>query len=524
MIELFDSTLRDGAQGEGISYTVRDKLQILAALDEFGIDYVEAGNPFSNPKDAEFFALAAGMSLRNARLTAFGSTRRRNLTPDEDPGLASLLASGAPCAAIFGKSDRLQAERVLGVTAEENLELIHSTVAYLKARMEEVIFDAEHFFDAYAADPAYAMAVLSAAADAGADGITLCDTRGGSLPAHIASVTAAAVKAFGSRCSIGIHTHDDMGLAVAGAMAAADAGAKLVQGTFNGIGERCGNCDLSTLIPNLALKCGTPCGRGGIRLEALTGTARHIAELTNASLRKGKPYVGKSAFAHKGGMHIDATEKLEGAYEHVDPALVGNKRRLLLSEVAGKTTIFEKMKSFAPDVDRSSPEIARAVETLKEYEHAGYQFEAADASFELLVRKKIFGWKPPFTVVLYKATDDFPSTDGKLQAGAMIQVEVDGVSETAASLGNGPVNALDLALKRALTVFYPAIADVRLTDFKVRVLESNSTTAARVRVLIESADNIRTWTTVGVSNDIIEASFIALSDALEYKILQENHE
>ncbi len=521
IIEIFDSTLRDGAQGEGISYSVQDKLHILRALDEFGMDYIEAGNPASNPKDAEFFEKARRESLQTAKLVAFGSTRRRNLSAEEDGGLSSLLSAETPTVAIFGKAHLLHAQKVLGVDASENLDIVATTVAFLRERTDEIIFDAEHFFDGYAYDASHALAVLAAAFDAGADAVTLCDTNGGALPDTIASVTAAVKAKFPNK-RIGIHTHDDAGLAVANALMAISAGASIVQGTFNGMGERCGNCDLSIIIPNLTLKCNMQCGKNSpVKMNTLMETARRISDIGNNTIRHTKPYTGKSAFAHKGGMHIDANEKLPGCYEHIDPALVGNKRRLLLSEMSGRSTIVEKARSIMPTLSRTSPETALITERLKELEHEGYQFEAADASFELLTRKLAMNYRPHFNVVLYKSTDDFPSTDGKLQASAMIQIEVDGKTEMAASLGNGPVNALDAALKRALSVFYPVLSDVTLTDFKVRVIESNSTTAAKVRVLIESTDSHRVWTTVGVSSDIIEASFEALCDAMEYKLFIE---
>lgn len=517
-IEIFDSTLRDGAQGEGISYSVQDKLNILRALDEFGVDLVEAGNPASNPKDAEFFRRAVALPLKTSRIVAFGSTRRRQFSPSDDPSLESLLASGSSAAAIFGKAHRLHAEKVLCVTPDENLELVYSTLEYLRPRLELVIFDAEHFFDGYLYDREYAMSVVKSAFDSGADRVVLCDTNGGRLPDEIHEITRDIVTRFKGR-DIGIHAHDDCGLAVANTLAAVSVGATQVQGTFTGVGERCGNCDLSVIIPNLTLKCNMVCGKKSpVKLPLLCETARLIYDISNVAANPNKPYTGKSAFAHKGGMHIDAMEKLEGAYEHIDPSLVGNKRRLLLSEVAGRSTIIEKTKSILPGLERTSPETALIMSTLKELELEGYQFEAADASFELLTKRLLKQSKPHFRVVFYKVTDDFPSTDGKLQSGAMIQVEVDGRTETTASLGNGPVNALDLALKRALTVFYPVLADVTLTDFKVRVIESNSTTAAKVRVLIESTDKHRVWTTIGVSHDVIEASFNALCDALEYKL------
>lgn len=519
MIEIFDSTLRDGAQGEGISYSVQDKLYILKALDEFGVNYIEAGNPGSNPKDAEFFKLASKMTLRNSKLAAFGSTHRKGVSPSEDRSLECLLRAETECAVIFGKAHKLHAEKVLSVTPNENLELIFSSLEYLKKHTNELIFDAEHFFDGYIYDREYSLNTIKGAIDGGADCVTLCDTNGGTLPAKIAEITAEVKKAFPT-LKIGIHTHDDSGLAVANAMAAVDSGAILIQGTFTGIGERCGNCDLSIIIPNLILKCNRECGKN-LNLSSLRQTARRISDISNVATRPTKPYIGKSAFAHKGGMHIDAIEKLDGCYEHIDPSLVGNKRRLLLSEVSGRSTIVEKAKAFVPNLERSSPETAKIMEKLKNMEHDGWQFEAADASFELLTRRLVCDYKPHFNVLLYKATDDFPSTDGKLQSGAMIQVSVGDKTETTASLGNGPVNALDIALKKALTVFYPVISDVTLTDFKVRVIEANSTTAAKVRVLIESTDTKKVWTTVGVSNDVIEASFNALCDALEYKLAME---
>lgn len=516
--EIFDSTLRDGAQGEGISFSVRDKLLIMKALDDFGVDYIEAGNPGSNPKDAEFFRRAKEYTLKNAKLCAFGATHRKNTAPEDDPAIASLLESGAACIAVFGKSHLLHAEKVLGVTAEQNLSMITETVAYLKKNGTEVIFDAEHFFDGYAYNKEHALASVAAAFEGGADCVTLCDTNGGSLPDYIADVTADVCAAFPGK-RIGIHTHDDSGLGVANSIYAVKAGASMVQGTFIGNGERCGNCDLSTLIPTLSLKCGVTCGKKSpVKLDTLMETSRRISDISNIATRPTKPYTGKSAFAHKGGMHIDALEKVDGAYEHIDPKLVGNKRRLLLSEVSGRSTVTELARQVVPTLDRTSPEAALITERLKELEYEGYQFEAADASFELLIRKTVGDYKPHFNVILYKTTDDFPSSGGKLQASAMVQVEVGGLSETAASLGNGPVNALDAALKRALTAFYPVLSEVKLTDFKVRVLEANSTTAAKVRVLIESTDSHKVWTTVGVSHDIIEASFIALADALEYKL------
>ncbi len=517
-VAVFDSTLRDGAQGEGISYSVQDKLGILSALDEFGVDYIEAGNPGSNPKDAAFFNAASKRPLKNAKLTAFGATRRKFVPADEDPQLACLVSAGTPAAAVFGKAHRLHAERVLSVPPDENLAMVADSVAYLKKRHREVIFDAEHFFDGAAYDLEYALSVVRAAAAAGADYVTLCDTNGGALPDRIAELTKLVRKTFPT-LALGIHTHDDAGLAAACALSAVDAGCTMVQGTFTGIGERCGNCDLSILVPDLVLKRGIPCGlTRPVKLSSLMETARRISDISNVVTRPNKPYTGKSAFAHKGGMHIDAMEKLPGAYEHIDPSAVGNERRFLVSEVAGRSTIVEKLRSIEPGLERDSSETKLIMDWLKRMEKDGYSFEAADASFQLATKKLLHGYKPHFKVILYKSTDDFPYANGEMRSAAMIHIEVDGRTETTASLGNGPVNALDLALRKALTVFYPILSEVTLTDFKVRVIEANSTTAAKVRVLIESTDSRNVWTTVGVSDDIIEASFNALCDSIEYKL------
>ncbi len=517
VIEIFDSTLRDGAQSEGISFSVKDKLYIMQALDEFGVDYIEAGIPGSNPKDAEFFSLAKHTHLETSKLCAFGATRRKGSTAENDAGLANLLSSGASYVSIFGKSHLRHSEAVLGVSGEENLDMVITTVEYLKKHLDEVIFDAEHFFDGFEYSPEYAMSVIDAAFSGGADSVTLCDTNGGTLPDRIAEITKIVTNKYPGR-RIGIHTHDDCGLGAASAMFAINAGATLLQGTFLGIGERCGNCDLGIVIPNLEIKSGIKCGKSGVKLESLTKISRRIGEISGTHISSRKPYIGKSAFAHKGGMHIDAMEKMDGAYEHINPEYVGNKRRFLPSEVSGKATVSALAAHTLADRKLSSDEVELITKTLKNLEHEGYQFEAADASFELLCRKTVCDYKPHFNVIMFKTTDDFPSTDGKLQASAMVQIEVDGQTETSAALGNGPVNALDAALKRALTSFYPVLAEVTLTDFKVRVLEANSTTAAKVRVLIESTDSKKVWTTVGVSADIIEASLTALADAFEYKL------
>jgi 2-isopropylmalate synthase len=516
--EVFDSTLRDGAQAEGISFSVRDKLNIARALDAFGVDYIEAGNPGSNPKDIEFFEKMRGVPLQHAKLCAFGSTRRKGIKVEDDANVVSLLAADTPAVAIFGKSWLLHVREILGATDEENLALVYDTIAFFKARGREVIFDAEHFFDGYFDNAEYALQVLDAAKRGGADVLCLCDTNGGTMPSDIIS-TVAAVAARFPDTRIGIHCHDDAGCAVANTILAVEAGAAHVQGTFIGYGERCGNADLSVVIPDLMLKKGYP--SPGVDLTALKPTAARVAEISNVSIRKSKPFTGASAFAHKGGMHVDGVLKLPRSFEHIEPERVGNARRFLASEVSGRSTVIEKVKAYAPDLRKNSPEIARIIESLKDLEHQGYQFEAADASFELLVRRLLGRFTPHFSLVLYRTTGESPAPDGEMPCSAMVCVNVDGREETTAAMGNGPVNALDLAIRKALSVFYPQLADMWLTDYKVRVLEADSATAARVRVLIESTDGARVWTTVGVSTDIIEASWRALVDSIEYKLTRD---
>ncbi len=513
-IEILDSTLRDGAQGEGISFSVNDKIHIVKTLDNLGVDYIEAGNPGSNPKDLEFFERASKLLLKRSKLCAFGSTRRHGVAPSEDANIKSLLAASTPVVVIFGKSSDLHVREILKISPEENLQMVRDTVEYLKQNSKEVIFDAEHFFDGYFSSPEYAMSVLRAAAEGGADALVLCDTNGGTLPLDIEKITRQVVGVFPDR-KIGIHCHNDTDCAVANSMLAVGAGALHVQGTLIGIGERCGNANLSAIIPNLVLKRGYDCAAD---LLLLSETAGKIAEISNTPLGGGRPYVGSGAFAHKAGMHIDGVLKLPKSFEHIDPSAVGNKRRFLMSEVSGRSTVLNKVKNFISGLDKDSAEISAILEKLKEMEHYGYHFEAADASFELLVKRVLGMYRPSFRIVLYKTMGEFPFPEGGMPASATVKVEVDGKEEITAVMGEGPVNALDLALRKALVVFYPAIRNMRLIDYKVRVLEQNSSTAARVRVLIETADENSTWTTVGVSNDILEASLIALVDSFEYKL------
>ena len=515
-ISILDSTLRDGAQGEQISFSLQDKINILRILDAFGVDYIEAGTPASNPKDLEFFAVASKIPLKNTRLCAFGSTRRRGRTIDQDEYVQALLDAGTPAVSIVGKASETHARHVLQATIDENLSMISDTVRFFKSKGKQVIFDAEHFFDGFLESPDFALASISAAFESGADIVCLCDTNGGRTPTEIIGTVRKTIASFPSM-RIGIHCHDDSGCAVANSMVAVEAGVSHVQGTFLGCGERCGNADLSVLIPNLLLKKGCSCKI--TNLEQLCSTARSIAEIANIAVPGNRPYIGNSAFAHKGGMHIDATLKFRQAFEHISPDAVGNHRRFLLSEMAGRSTLLEKIGHISPKLTKDSPELAAIVEKLKELEFEGYQFEAAEASLELLARRVLGLHKPHFSLVQYKTIDEYPAPNGKEQASAMIEVGVGGKIEVTAALGNGPVNALDQALRNALKVFYPQLDKVHLTDYKVRVLNTESATAAKVRVLIETSDGKRTWNTVGVSTDIIEASWLALADSIEYQLI-----
>ncbi len=520
-ISVLDSTLRDGAQGEDISFSVSDKLHIVEQLDAFGLDYIEAGNPGSNPKDLEFFAKVGDRQLETAQLCAFGATRRYGIAVEDDANVKSILAANTPVVVIFGKSSSLHVTEILRTTHEENLRMIEDTVAYFKGLGKTVIYDAEHFFDGYYSEgeaSAYALETLKAAAKADADVIVLCDTNGGMLPHQIYSATSEVITMLGDSTPVGIHAHNDSGCAVANSIAAVEAGATHVQGTFIGFGERCGNADLSTILPALKVKMGLDVYGD---LPRLAETAGAIAEISNVIMPNSKPYVGVSAFSHKAGMHADGVLKNPISFEHIDPATVGNERRFLVSEVAGRGGVLERVKAFAPKLTKSSPELAAILERLKEMEHKGYQFEAADASFELMAKKVLGTYTPHFKVTFYKTMGEFPAGSDDLPSTATIEIEVDGRAEIAAAKGHGPVHALDIALRKALTVFYPQLNDMQLTDYKVRVLEQKAATAAQVRVLIESSDAHTSWTTIGVSDDILEASFLALVDSLEYKLAKE---
>lgn len=513
----YDSTLRDGAQAQGVSFSVEDKLKIVQKLDDLGIAYIEAGNPGSNPKDLEFFARVGALQLRHARIIAFGSTRKVGIKAEDDRNLQSLLQANTAAVAIFGKSWDYQVTVILRTTLDENLRMIGDTIRYLKQQGKEVVFDAEHFFDGYKANADYAMQTLAAAAGAGADTLCLCDTNGGTFPDEIAAITRAVAERFDVQ--IGIHCHNDSELAVANSVAAVQAGATQVQGTINGIGERCGNANLVSIIPNLQLKLGMDCIPPEC-MPQLTATARFVSEVANVAFNDKAPYVGNDAFSHKGGMHIDAVSKNPVSYEHIDPRQVGNTRHILVSEVAGRSALLAKMKSIDASLDKDSAETKRILEHLKALEHEGYQFESAESSFHLLVCKLLGKYRPFFDLKEYKVIVNEPSLNG-INSSAMIKIAVDGQEEITAAEGDGPVNALDQAMRRALERFYPAIREVKLTDYKVRVLDSDKASAAKVRVLIESADQHESWTTVGVSTDIIDASWRALTDSIEYKLMRD---
>ncbi len=518
-ISLFDCTLREGVQTGGISLSVEDKLKIAKALDDVGVAYIEAGNPASNPKDLDFFERAASLSLKNAKLVAFGSTRRAGGAVSRDAGVKNLLRAQTDVVSVFGKAWDFHVEHILQAPLYENLNMIYDTICYLKEHQKTVIFDAEHFFDGYQKNREYALKSLEAAYWAGADAIVLCDTNGAALPDEVFDAVSFVVQKYGKM--VGIHCHDDCGMAVANSVMAVRAGATQVQGTFTGCGERCGNANLATVIGNLQTRMGMDVI--GPRLKKLTAASRYIADTANLALPDGAPYVGKNAFAHKGGMHIDAVCKMPRSFEHVAPEAVGNRRQLLVSEVSGKAAVFNKVQALFPDLDiqKDSPDIAAITKRLKELERRGYQFEGAEGSVELVIRKIIGKYNPVFALNRFRILSEQESVGKDNLTTALISIRVDGRDEITAEEGNGPVNALDKALRKAMEVFYPQIADVKLLDYKVRVIDQDAT-ASTVRVLIESTDGADRWTTVGVSSDILKASWIALVDSLEYKIIKDS--
>jgi len=511
---IYDTTLRDGAQSEGISFSVEDKIEIIKKLDAFGIDFVEGGWPSSNPKDSELFKLAPGLKLSKTKLTAFGSTCKHGTAADKDVGLKALADSCAEYVCIFGKSWDFHVTDALKIPLADNLKMVEDSVRYLTKKGKKVIFDCEHFFDGYKNNKAYAVDVVKAAVKGGAEWVVLCDTNGGSLPADVAAATKDVIDSV--KANVGIHCHNDSDLAVACSLAAVESGARMVQGTINGIGERCGNANLCSIMPDLAIKMGYDIG--SIDLTKLTALSGFVGETANMSPHPGLPYVGERAFAHKGGMHVSALSRDPKTYEHVSPEKVGNKRKILISDMSGKASISAKLKEFGiSGEDKDSKEILRRI---KDLEAKGYQFEGAEASFELLVKRFRHDFVPPFDVVGFRLYIDEVGENDILSEASVKVADRHGNIEHTASDGDGPVNALDGALRKALARFYPVLNTIRLTDYKVRVLDEKAATAATVRVLIRSTDGKDSWTTVGVSPNVIEASLLALVDSMEYAILK----
>jgi 2-isopropylmalate synthase len=511
-VKLYDTTLRDGMGGHGMSLSVGEKLKVVEALDRLGVQFIEAGFPSSNPKEAEFFERLAEVELSTSTIAAFGMTRRGGVAAAEDPALETLVGSFAPVVCLVGKSWRLHLEKVIRVSEAENLAMIRDSIAFCRGAGKRAIFDAEHFFDGYRDDPGFALECVRAAADAGAENVTLCDTNGGSLPGFVGEATAAVVDALGDDVEVGIHTHNDAECAVANSLAAVEAGARLVQGTVNGYGERCGNANLASILPALQLKMGFDVVTAE-QLAGLTGTAHYLDELCNMAADPDQAYVGRNAFAHKAGMHAAGVAADASTFEHLDPAQVGNDREILASELSGKATIRSQAQQAGLELDDEAA--VRAVERLKEREHRGYHYEAAPASFELLLRHEAGSYAPLFKLESFRVTTE-KRTDGRVETEATIKVEVDGERYVRVAEGNGPVNALDKALRAAIVDRHPHLAEIELTNYKVRILDETHGTDAVTRVLLDSSDGEREWGTIGVSENIIEASWEALVDSLEY--------
>ncbi|MCX6970801.1 MAG: citramalate synthase [Verrucomicrobia bacterium] len=510
-VTIYDTTLRDGTQGTGISFSVLDKIRVAEKLDSFGVDYIEGGWPGSNPRDVAFFAEAANRTWKHAKIAAFGSTRRGGVSVETDSQVRTLLEANTPVVTIVGKTWLLHVTEVLGVSPEENLAMIADTVAFLKKNGREVFYDAEHFFDSYREDSEYSTRTLAAAKNAGADLLVLCDTNGGTLSDEVARITGEVIQALG--CPVGIHTHNDCGLGVANALAAVAVGACQVQGTINGYGERVGNCNLTTLIPTLQAKKGIQVVPD---LRRLREVSRFVDELANVPQDIRAPYVGGAAFTHKGGLHVHAVQKLARSYEHIDPALVGNAQTILVSDMSGQSNILAKTAELGFEFQKGSAEVAAILRHVKDSEAAGYEFEAADASFDLLVRRTLGRHQPLFELKEYHCSFRRSALHGFTTCEATVKIRINGVSEYTVDEGDGPVNALDAALRKALRPFYSWIDDLRLADYKVRIVDGARGTAARTRVLIVSTDGSSTWGTVGVSDNIIEASWLALVDSFEF--------
>jgi len=517
-IFIYDTTLRDGTQGEEVTLSAEDKVRIAKKLDDFGIHYIEGGWPGSNPKDERFFELAKQIDFKNARLTAFSSTRHARLRTEEDDNIHALLKAETQTVTIFGKAWDLHATRILGVSLDENLNMIEDTVAYLKQQDRQVIFDAEHFFDGFKNNPEYALKAIGAAERGGADVIVLCDTNGGSMPDEVSAIMKQ-VKML-HQTALGIHTHNDCGLALANSLVAVQNGASVVQGTINGYGERCGNADLISVVGNLHFKLGASCvSEKSVR--QLTELSRFVSEVANIPPQKQRPFVGKSAFAHKGGVHVSAVLKVPEAYEHISPEQVGNRRRILVSDLSGRSNIDFKSEEMGIKLGGNGYDSEKIVQEIKRLEDEGYQFDAAEGSLELLIKKVTGQFKEPFFLESLRVTTE-KNRDRSGSSQATIKIAVGDEYEITAAEGDGPVNALDNALRKALTKFFPQISEMALVDFKVRVIDASDATAAKVRVQIESRDAREIWSTIGVSENVIEASWQALVDSVQYKLLKDS--
>lgn len=515
-IQIYDTTLRDGCQSEDVSLTIEDKLQIAERLDDLGISYIEGGWPGSNERDAAFFKEVKRLKLRNARIAAFGATRRANVRAAADRNLQLMLSAETPVACVVGKTWDLHVREALRISLNANLEILHDTIAYLKKHVDEVIFDAEHFFDGYALNPEYALACIKAVSDAGVDLISLCDTNGGRLPHEIEETTKAAAAAVSS--PVGIHCHNDSEVAVANTIAAVRSGAVQVQGTINGFGERCGNANLVSIIANLQLKLGYQCVPPE-KLKTLQETSMLVYELANITPHLRQPYVGRAAFTHKAGLHVSGIQRNVRTYEHIDPAAVGNDRHVVLSELSGRANILYKTREFGVDAEFTNEQIETLLEELKRLESLGYTFDGADASFELLMLRTLGRGRDHFNFVSFRVFDDKWHEDQAPFSEAVVIIEgPDGQRTRNSAIGNGPINALDSALRRALVPYYPSLERMQLVDYKVRVIDDGAGTGARVRVLIESTDGERRWGTVGLSSNVVEASWQALIDSVEFKL------
>ncbi|MBI1920547.1 MAG: citramalate synthase [Geobacter sp.] len=521
LVKLYDTTLRDGTQAEDISFLLEDKIRIALKLDEMGVHYIEGGWPGSNPKDVAFFKEIKKEKLSQAKIAAFGSTRRAKVTPDKDQNICTLVQAEPDVVTIFGKTWDFHVHEALRISLDENLELIFDSLEYLKANVPEVFYDAEHFFDGYKANPEYAIKTLKAAEQAKTDCIVLCDTNGGTMPFELAQIIKEVRKHI--KTPLGIHTHNDSECAVANSLVAVNEGIVQVQGTINGFGERCGNANLCSIIPALRLKMKMEC-ISDEQLRKLSELSRFVYELTNLSPDKHQPYVGKSAFAHKGGVHVSAIQRHPETYEHLRPELVGNSTRVLISDLSGRSNILAKAEEFNINLDSKDPVTLEILDNIKEMEHRGYQFEGAEASFELLMKRALGTHRKFFSVIGFRVIDEKRHEEQKPLSEATIMVKVGGKVEHTAAEGNGPVNALDNALRKALEKFYPHLKEVKLVDYKVRVLPAGQGTASATRVLIESADKDSRWGTVGVSDNIVDASYQALLDSIEYKLHKDETE